>query len=344
MREFNKIAVLSLFLLSITVLGQDVHFSQFSQTPQLINPGATGSFMGSFRGILNYKTQWGGLGAAYKTYAASFDMPVAKGNGKRAHLGVGGNFYQDAAGDANYGNFLGGVSVAGILPVSDYHSFSAGIQIGFGQYSAKLSKLTWGNQFDGEGFDAEINSNEVGNLSSKLYTDIGAGIYYKFQNSSQYFLGSEIKSFNVGLAAYHINKPKQDFLGVTEEQLNMKIVGQFSGTFDMGGSSVALVPSMFYAQQLKYKEITAGLLIKIGFGSETRYSGLFKQSAILFGTHYRVGDAIIPQFYLQFSDFMFGVSYDYNNSSLSDATNGNGGLEISLKYVNKPKALQRKSF
>jgi len=230
------------------------------------------------------------------------------------------------------------------LPVSDYHSFSAGIQIGFGQYSAKLSKLTWGNQFDGEGFDTEINSNEVGSLSSKLYTDIGAGIYYKFQNSSQYFLGSEIKSFNVGLAAYHINKPKQDFLGVAEEQLNMKIVGQFSGTFDMGGSSVALVPSMFYAQQLKYKEITAGLLIKIGFGSETRYSGLFKQSAILFGAHYRVSDAIIPQFYLQFSDFMFGVSYDYNNSSLSDATNGNGGLEISIKYVNKPKALQRKSF
>lgn len=344
MRKYKEILVFGALLFAGYVFGQDVHFSQFTQTPQLINPGATGSFIGSFRGIINYKTQWGGLGAAYKTYAASFDMPIAKGNGRRAHLGIGGNFYQDAAGDANYGNFLGGLSIAGILPVNDYNSFSAGIQVGFGQYSAQLSNLTWGNQFDGEGFDTEINSNEVGSLSSKLYTDIGAGLYYKFQNSSRYFLGSELKTFNLGIAAYHINQPKQDFLGVAEEQLKMKIIGQFSGTFDIGGSSVALVPSMFYAQQLKYKEITAGLLIKLGFGSETRYTGLFKQSAILFGAHYRVKDAIIPQFYLQFSDFMFGVSYDYNNSSLSDATNGNGGFEISLKYVNKPKALQRSSF
>jgi type IX secretion system PorP/SprF family membrane protein len=344
MGRLIKIVIVGFFILLGVAYGQDVHFSQFSQTPQLINPAATGSFNGSFRGIINYKTQWGGLGSAYKTYATSFDMPVAKGNGRRAHLGIGGNFYKDAAGDANYGNFLGGFSVAGILPVTEHHSFSAGIQVGFGQYSAQLSKLTWGNQFDGEGFDTEINSNEVTSLSSKLYVDMGAGIYYKFQNSSRYFLGSELKSFNVGVAAYHLNQPKQDFLGVAEEQLNMKIVAQFSGTFDISGSSVALVPSMFYAQQLKYQEITAGLLLKLGFGSETRYTGLFKQSAVLFGAHYRVGDAIIPQFYLQFSDFMFGVSYDYNNSDLSDATNGNGGFEISLKYVNKPKALQRSSF
>tara|TARA_R110001592_G_scaffold88299_17_gene260104 strand:+ start:4187 stop:5221 length:1035 start_codon:yes stop_codon:yes gene_type:complete len=344
MRKLRNIVFIVGLLSSVIIYGQDAHFSQFSQTPQLINPAAAGSFRGSFRGVINYKTQWGGLGAAYKTYATSFDMPIAKGNGKRAHLGIGGNFYKDAAGDANYGNFLGGVSVAGILPVSEHHSFSAGIQVGFGQYSAQLTKLTWGNQFDGEGFDTEINSNEVSSLSSKLYTDLGAGVYYKFQNATQFFLGSELKSFNVGIAAYHLNQPKQDFLGVVEEQLNMKIVAQFSGTFDMSGSSVAIVPSMFYAQQLKYKEITAGMLLKIGFGSETRYTGLYKQSAVLFGVHYRVGDAIIPQFYLQFSDFMFGVSYDYNNSDLSDATNGNGGFEISLKYVNKPKALQRNSF
>lgn len=344
MRIFKNILLFSFWVFFMDAQSQDVHFSQFSQTPQLINPAATGSFIGSFRGVLNYKTQWGGLGSPYKTYAASFDMPIAKGNGRKAYLGVGGNFYKDAAGDANYGNFLGGLSVSGILPLSEYHSLSAGLQVGLGQFSAQLSNLTWGNQFNGETFDTEINSNELGSLSSKMYLDMGAGIYYKFQNTSRYFLGSELKSFNIGLAAYHINQPKQDFLNVTEEQLKMKMVAQFSGTFDISGSQVSFVPSMFYAQQLKYKEITAGMLLKIRFGSETRYTGLFKQSAILFGAHYRVGDAIIPQFYMQFSDFMFGVSYDYNISDLSDVTNGNGGFEISLKYVNKPKALQRKSF
>ena len=41
---------------------------------------------------------------------------------------------------------------------------------------------------------------------------------------------------------------------------------------------------------------------------------------------------------------MLGISYDYNNSDLSSITGGYGGLEISIRYVNKPKALQRASF
>lgn len=331
-------------LLTFNCSAQDVHFSQFVQTPQLINPAAAGSFIGNFRGILNYKTQWSAFGSPYKTYAASFDMPIAKGNGKKAYLGLGGNFYKDVAGDANFGNFLGGVSLAGVLPISDYHNFSAGIHLGLGQYSAEISSLTWGNQFDGEKFNTEINSNEVNKLNSKMYADVGAGLYYEFKNTTRFFLGSDLRSFNIGLAAYHINQPKQEFLGVTEDALKMKIVGQFSGTFDISNSKVALVPSMFYAKQLKYQEITAGMLVKLRFGEETKYTGLFKQSALYFGAHYRLKDAIIPQVYLEFLDYMIGVSYDYNTSSLSDASHGNGGFEISLKYVNKPKAIQRSSF
>lgn len=331
-------------MIASSLFAQDVHFSQFLQTPQLINPGASGVYIGSFRGILNYKNQWSTLGSPYKTYAASFDLPVARGNGKHAYLGIGGNFYKDAAGDANYGNFLGGLSVAGVLPVSDYHTVSVGIHLGLGQYSANLSSLTWGNQFDGEKFNTEIASNEVSSVNAKMYPDIGAGFYYEYKNSSRFFLGSDLKSFNIGIAAFHINQPKQDFLEVTDEQLKMKIIAQFAGTFDISGSKVALVPSMFFAQQAKYREITAGMLLKLRFGSQTRYTGFFKESALYFGAHYRIKDAIIPQIYFEFADYMIGLSYDYNNSSLSDATNGNGGLEFSLKYVLKPKAIQKSSF
>ena len=64
--------------MSSSSLAQDVHFSQFNQTPQLINPGATGVFNGSIRGILNYRTQWSAFGNAFKTYGASFDAPITK--------------------------------------------------------------------------------------------------------------------------------------------------------------------------------------------------------------------------------------------------------------------------
>ncbi len=343
MKKILKIIVLILTF-SINVNAQDVHFSQFTQTPQLINPGAAGNFIGSFRGILNYKSQWSAFGAPYNTYAASFDFSIAKGNGKHAYLGLGGNFYKDAAGDANYGNFLGGLSVAGVLPVSSYSSFSAGLHLGLGQFSANLSNLTWGNQFNGKEFDTELNSNEVTAINTEIYPDIGAGLYYQYKNSSNYFIGNSLQSFNIGVAAFHVNQPKQNFLGVTDDELKMKIVGQFAGTFDVSNSKVAFVPSIFYAQQAKYKEITAGMLLKLKFGAQTRYTGIFKESALYFGAHYRLKDAIIPQVYFEFSDYMIGFSYDYNNSNLSDATGGNGGLEFSLKYQVKPKAIQKSSF
>ena len=322
---------------------QDVHFSQFLQTPQLINPAATGVFDGKVRAFLNYRSQWSAFGNGYKTYAASVDMPLAKSNNK-AYFGLGLNFYKDAAGSSNFGNTVAALSASGILPVARNHTFSGGIQFGYGQYSANLANLTWGSQFNGSEFDLELNNNEsILNQNSK-YLDASAGLYYQFKNVANRFLGTDMSSFNIGIAGYHLNKPKQSFLSNTESELPMKIIAQASGTFDLTSTKVSLQPSMFYAIQGPFTEITPGMLLKLKFGASTKYTGFFKESAIYFGAHYRLNDAIIPQMYLEFADYMIGISYDYNTSDLSTATGGNGGFEISFRYVNKPKALQRASF
>jgi len=331
------------FMMSMLVWSQDVHFSQFSQTPQLINPAATGVFNGAVRAHLNYRSQWAGIGA-FKTYAASIDMPIAKGNGQKAYFGVGANFYKDVAGDSDFGNFLGSLSFSGILPIKRNHTVALGLQAGFGQYSANLSKLTWGSQFNGEEFDTDLNSNEVFSSQAPKFVDLGAGIFYEFKNTTAEFLGTDLSKFNLGIAGFHLNKPKQDFFSLDEGEIQMKIVSQFSGTFDIRGSKLALVPSMFYAFQGPHTELTSGMLFKYRLGSSTKYTGFFKEGAIYFGAHYRLKDAIIPQVYLEFTDYMIGVSYDYNNSELSNVTGGNGGFEISVRYTAKPKAIQRASF
>ncbi len=328
-----------------TLRAQDVHFSQFTQTPLLINPGATGVFNGGFRGVINYRNQWSAFGSGYKTYAASFDAPITKKNSKGSYLGLGGNFYKDAAGTSNFGNLNIGISSAAVLAVASNQTVSLGLQAAYGQYSANLSGLSWGNQFSGEGFDTQVNSNENFALRSSKYFDLSSGIYYEFKNTSASFLGSDMTNFNVGIAGYHLNQPKQSFLSDTEDVLPMKIVAQVAGTFDVAESKLALVPSLFYAKQRSFNETTAGMLVKIKMGkAATKYSGFFKQGAVYFGGHYRFNDAIIPQVRLEFSDYMIGVSYDYNTSTLSSVTGGNGGLEISIKYVNRPKALHRSSF
>tara|TARA_B100000809_G_scaffold86452_1_gene84849 strand:+ start:6907 stop:7950 length:1044 start_codon:yes stop_codon:yes gene_type:complete len=346
MKSFFLILV---FIFSLSFLkivkAQDVHFSQFSQTPQLINPASTGVFDGSFRGIINYRKQWGSFGGGYKTYGASFDGAITKKNSKGSFLGLGANFYKDVAGKSNFGNLQIGFSPSAVLAIAKNQTISLGIQAAYGQYSATISSLTWGNQFNGEGFDSQTNSNENFSIESSSYFDLGSGIYYEFKNNNSSFLGGEMSNVNVGIAGYHLNQPKQSFFSDSKDVIPMKIVAQAAGNFDLAGSKLALVPSVFYATQKSLDEITIGMLLKVKMGkTETTYSGLFKQGAIYFGAHYRFNDAIIPQLYLEFTDYMIGISYDYNISGLSSLTGGSGGLEISIRYVNKPKSLHKSSF
>ena len=56
-RYFLGICIFAAFSVN-EMRGQDVHFSQFNETPQLLNPGATGVYNGYMRGIINYKNQW----------------------------------------------------------------------------------------------------------------------------------------------------------------------------------------------------------------------------------------------------------------------------------------------
>ncbi|MDG1475832.1 MAG: PorP/SprF family type IX secretion system membrane protein [Vicingaceae bacterium] len=350
MREIKLIGSVLLFVgfISMKVVAQDVHFSQFGQTPQLINPAATGVFEGNVRAFLNYRTQWTGIGKGFRTYAASFDAPLRFKKGRRrnqgAYLGLGLNFYNDVAGTSNFGSSQTSISVSGILPISEQHKFSLGIQTGLGQNSVNLSSLTWGNQYNGLAFDTQLATNELYGLRSSQYLDLGAGVFYEFKTEGTSFLSSDVSSFNVGVAGYHLNEPAQEFLAFTTDNLPMKIVAQFSGTFDLGLVPLSLVPSVFYATQASSKEITPGMLLKFRRGHETKYSGMFKEAAIYFGAHYRVGDAIIPEIYLEFTDYMIGFSYDYSNSDLAKSAGGANGIEFSIRYIHQNKALQRASF
>ena len=47
-----------LILIAPTLNGQDIHFSQYYNTPAFVNPANVGAFNGDLRGIVNYRNQW----------------------------------------------------------------------------------------------------------------------------------------------------------------------------------------------------------------------------------------------------------------------------------------------
>ena len=85
---------------------QDIHFSQYSMTPSLLNPALTGIYRGNHRAFLNYKNQWRGMGVPGATYATtlfSYDAGLFKKKFSNGYLGAGINAYKDMAGDLKIG-------------------------------------------------------------------------------------------------------------------------------------------------------------------------------------------------------------------------------------------------
>jgi type IX secretion system PorP/SprF family membrane protein len=337
--NFKRAIFFGVYILFHTgVCAQDVHFSQFSETPQLLNPGATGVYNGYMRAIINYKNQWMAMGKSFNTQAASFDIPLFDYNQRKAHLGAGLNFFNDKAGDSQLGITQVNVCLAGILPVSKESKLSLGISFGGAQQKVNMSSVVWGSQYNGTGFDPSLNSNETATSSSFAYLDLGAGLYYEYFSGKATLDRNEAKRLGIGVAYYHLTQPEQKYFSVSEK-LYRKLVVTVNGHFDRSGTKISLRPSALYVLQGPSSEISIGCAVRYRLKDGTKITGFNNETGISIGLHYRVKDAFIPQVYFEMGNLGVGVSYDLNVSSYKVATRSNGGPEISLKYFIQKGAL-----
>src|SRR6185369_15603478 len=86
--------------LGLGVYSQDLHFSQFYNSPLLTNPANTG-FMpdGDYRLGVNFRNQWSSvMSVPYKTMSAFGDVQTMQNQDNTGWLGLGGVFLHDVAG------------------------------------------------------------------------------------------------------------------------------------------------------------------------------------------------------------------------------------------------------
>ena len=135
---------------------QDVHFSQWSNTPLLVNPAMTGVFNGKLRFSNDYRSQWVGITQAYTTIHVSLDAPIGRTYYQKSYFGVGGVIMQDQAGSGNLKNTTFLASLAYTAPMDDGDNFiSVGFQGGVSQIAFDPSKATWDSQWNGDSFDQQ---------------------------------------------------------------------------------------------------------------------------------------------------------------------------------------------
>ena len=333
-RLMTIVVTIFLVLPCTTSRAQDYHFSQYSSTPLAINPAYAGTYGGTHRIILNYKDQWKAFGAPYKTYAFSYDFVLFKDKWDNMTLAGGLLLNQDEAGYTNFRNTNVSLTAASMIKLNDHHAASVGLQGGFAQRSIDLTEATTDNQFDNGTYSSTNNLGETNSFGSQSNGDFTAGVSWMFtKNTKNRFAEDQIKA-RIGIALYHLNRPPQEFYDLNDSRLYSKFSINGEGYIGLKGSRLGLVPSFLFANQGPTKEILVGSMFRYRIKEGGITKGLPQEAGVAIGGYARFGDAFIPAFTLEIANFVLGISYDVNMSDLKTSTGGQGGLEVSLKFVN----------
>lgn len=322
--------ILAAAMLSVSVSrAQDVHFTQFNAAPLTINPAFTGAFQGDWRASAVYRDQWrSALGnAAFKTYAASFDMPIIRDISVDDYLAAGIQVYNDQAGDLNLNNFSAMLSVA-------YHKFlggdgkkalTVGLQGGYYQKSFDLSKAYFGDEFN-EGYWQQGTSMEYPYLNTRVQgyvVNAGLAWSHVISNNFSYVIGAGVNNINQPLESFS-KRPLAKDVG-----LGMRLTGQVGAIIGIN-ERFSLRPAVLYQSQATAMELIGGNEFHYKLGEDY---DLPTSVAVFLGGWYRYQDAIMVNAGVEWKGFRVGVAYDYNTSDLKTSTNGNGGFEIMIRYI-----------
>jgi type IX secretion system PorP/SprF family membrane protein len=299
------------------VHAQDLHFSQFYETPLVRNPALAGIVNGDYRVQAVYRSQWNSIVNAYKTVSANAEYKVKVGAADN-FVTLGLQIFHDEAGSSN-------LTTTHVLPALNFHKslsaernlyLSAGFMGGIVQRRFDRSKITTNNTYD-NGSDGEpLRTNGYS------YFDGSAGL------SLNGDFGAEgTNSFVLGAAYHHLTRPKNSFFSSSNIELKPKYVLSADVKLGMTENTHVVIYSDFVMQD-KSQEFIGGAMYNVAFGADMESSNVTLSA----GGFLRVNDAIIPTVKADFKGLALGLSYDVNISKLKNTSYGQGGFELSLTF------------
>ncbi len=308
------------FFSSQNTYSQDLHFSQFMNSPLLTNPANTGFIPdGDYRIGVNYRNQWSSIMAVpYKTMSAFGDVQVMKNRYETGWLGLGALILKDVAGAGNLTSTRGYGSVAYHQMLNAGSLVSLGFNVGFANKNINVSGLKFPDQFDGKFFDSKIPTSVSLAKNNITYLDMQVGMNYAYFPNDKMYL-------NAGFSAHHVNRPKESFFNSTfgfNNTVPMRYTGFLNGSFKLNDSWI-VNPNAYVSLQAKSAEIVAGLNANYNLSGDG-------ENILIGGLYYRYNDAIIPSIGFGKKDITFTFSYDATTSTLMNYNNNRGAFEFSI--------------
>jgi type IX secretion system PorP/SprF family membrane protein len=323
-------SLIALSLFSEIATAQDIHFSQYAETPSAINPALAGVTYNT-RIIANYKTQWSSVANKYETMAISYEQTIKHKKLKGNYFAVAAYLFRDIAGDAKLSTLNPNLGISYLQKISKKMKLSGGLQTGFFYRTIDASNLRYDQQFDGYNYNSALPSGEQPLKSGVTSFDLGGGVNLNYIQNDKFLSSKNTAKFDIGLSAYHYRIGTNSFLN-SNDKLQTRVCAYVNGEFNIPNSLNAIMPSFLYMRQGPSSEFIAGAMFKFILGDPSTYTSLKKSRSLAIGGYYRYKDAIIPSILLQYNKYAIGISYDINVSALTPASTRNGGLEIMLRY------------
>ena len=206
MKNFFKYKLLVLCSLPLAVVsyGQDLHFSQFFNSPLTTNPANTGFIPdGDYRLGINYRNQWSSIMTVpYKTMSAFGDAQLMKNRFENGWVGLGGVILKDVAGSGS----LTSTKVYGSIAYHQMMGYSSllslGFNVGYANKQINTTNLKFPDQFDGQFFDNKLPTAVVLDRNNISYLDMHVGKNYAYFPTEKVYV-------NGVYSAHHVNKPHE---------------------------------------------------------------------------------------------------------------------------------------
>ena len=297
---------------------QDLHFSQFFNSPLLTNPANTGFIPDAdYRLGANYRSQWSNIMTApYKTMSIFGDAQLLRDKLENGWLGLGGVILSDVAGRGSLRSTKAYGSLAYHQQLGNSSLVSAGFNVGWANKRIDLNKLTFPDQFDGKFFENPITAVSLANTSVS-YLDVQAGMNYAYFPSENVYI-------NAGYSIHHVNRPKENFFldNTHAGRISMRHIGFVNAILKVN-ERVIINPNVYFTTQAKSRELVVGLNGNYNLSE-------FGEKQLVAGLYYRLGDAIAPMIGIEVNNVKFTFSYDATLSSLNQFNGYRGAGEFSI--------------
>lgn len=305
----------------LLVQAQDLHFSQWFNSPLTTNPANTGFIPDAdYRIGANYRNQWSTVMAEpYKTMSIWGDAQLLRNRIESGWLGLGGVILRDQAGSGNLTSTEAYASVAYHQMLGYSSLLTAGFNTGWINKRISTTNLKFPDQFDGKFFDQTLPTSVVIDRPNVSLFDMQVGMNYAYFPSNKVYV-------NAGFSVWHLNRARESFFSADpagfDSRLPQRYIGFLNGSFKTS-DQVIINPMAYYTNQAGSSEFVMGLNAQYNLSGDG-------DEQVIGGLYYRLGDAVIPMIGFVYKNIRLMFTYDATASSLSQSASGAGAWEFAL--------------